>query len=352
MVGPGQVVHGGHGAAGLPPAGGTHPPRPRDGEAREGSAAPPAGGPAGRFGVVMPMRDTPREREFARQSVPSAIALGPSEMVVGIDDDPGADELEEYILSLGGGFEGLRVVRVPRSGEWQFSLSNVIWSCYKSCRYDAVLVFDVDTVLRPVVLKGRGLVGRDNVAVVSFTKRLLCRTAGDYVRYATYRAKVARSSYVFAGTYWVWLPYYFVAVDRGGLSRIANGIDAYMVHAINRDGRYSIATLKDIGVRCLDYENEFYPWRQYSDGVYWAANWATSVVHRVLGAARMMIHAAAYNKRWAWRGYRWGRSHYDSDACREARSVADVNEWAMRGGSRYFADMDWERHGTGYIHGR
>ena len=338
MAGSGRAVHGGRNVAESPPAGG---------------AAPlPGGAPAGRFSVVMPMRDTPREREFAKQSIPSAVALRPTEMVVGIDDDPGADGLEEYILSLGGGFEGLRVVRVPRSDEWQFSLSNVIWNCYKSCKCNAVLGFDVDTVLRPVVLKGRSIVGRDNVAVVSFTKRLLCRTAGDYVRYMSYRLAVRRLSYVFAGTYWVWLPYYFDAVDRNGMSKIVNGIDGYMVHAINRDGRYSITTLKDIGVRCLDYENEFYPWRQYSDGVYWAANWSNGTVHRVLGMARMIYHAVAYNKRWMWRGYRWGRRNYDSDACRAARKAVDVNDWGMQGGSRYFVDMDWERQGTGYINGR
>ena len=302
----------------------------------------------------MPMRDTPREREFARQSVPSAIALRPSEMVVGIDDGPGADGLEEYLRSLAGGFEGLRVVRVAGSAEWKFPLSNVIWHCYKSCECDVVLAFDVDTVLRPAVMKGRDIVGRDGVAVASFTKRLLCRTVGDYVRYASYRLRVMRSSYVFAGTYWVWLPYYFDAVDRDGLSKIANGIDTYMVHAINRDGRYTIATLKDIGVKCLDYENEFYPWRQYSDGVYWGANQRIGRhrAGRMLRSGLVLYHAIAYNKRWMWKGYRWGRSHYDSEACRAAREAADVNEWGMQGGSRYFADMDWERMGTGYVHGR
>lgn len=295
-------------AANSPPASNTNPARPHVGSAPE-TAAGPSGNGTAEFSVVMPMRDTPREREFAKLSIPSAVALKPSEMVVGIDDGPRAGGLEEYVLSLGGGFKGLRVVRVPRSDEWQFPLSNAIWNCYKSCRYDAALVFDVDTVLRQTVMKGRGLVGRNNTAVVSFTKRLLCRTAGDYVRYMTYRMKVMRSSYVFAGTYWVWLPYYFNAVDREGLSKIANGIDAYMIYAINKDGRYSITTLKDIGVRCLDYENEFYPWRQYSDGVYWAANHGTGIVGRVLDTARVVCHTASYNKRWGWRGYKIGRAH-------------------------------------------
>jgi len=351
MTRSGRVVHVGSGVTGSPDDDASRPYR-RDGTARGKAAGPHGGGSAKGFGVVMPMRDTPREREFAKLSIPSAVALEPSEMVVGIDDDPGADELEDYILSLVGGFKGLRVVRVRPSTEWQFSLSNVIWSCYKSCKYDAVLAFDVDTVLRPAVFKGRSVVGHDNVAVVSFTKHLLCRTVGDYVRYVTYRAKVMRSSYVFAGTYWVWLPYYFNAVDREGFSKIVNGIDTYMVHAINRDGRYSIVTLKDIGAKCLDYENEFYPWRQYSDGVYWAANCPCSVVHRVRGTARMMYDAVTTNRRWAWRGYRWGRCNYDSAACRAARLATDVNEWSMQGGSHHFADMDWERQSTGYAYGR
>lgn len=294
------------------------------------------------------MRDTPREREFARKSIPSAIALNPSELLVGIDDDHSATDLADYIRSIGGDFEGLRIVTVPRSTEWQFSLANVVWNCYKACNHDAVLGFDVDTILRPAVMKGRYLVGRESVAVVSFTKRLFCRTVGDYVRYATYRLAVRRSSYVFAGTYWVWRPYYFAAVDRNGFSKIANGVDGYMLYAINRDGRYVVLTLKDIGAKSLDYENEFYPWRQFADGVYWGANCRNSTVHRALGIANVIYKSATYNKWGTLRGYWWGLRNYNSSACQAARRAADVNEWGMQGGSRYFKDRDWSRRGTGY----
>ena len=37
------------------------------------------------FTIVVAFRDTPRERAFAEKSIPSAIALGPDELVVGID---------------------------------------------------------------------------------------------------------------------------------------------------------------------------------------------------------------------------------------------------------------------------
>lgn len=294
------------------------------------------------------MRDTPRERKFAKKAIPSAIALNPSEMVVGIDDGPGAADLSEYIRSQAGGFTNLRIVSVPRSPEWRFTLANVIWHCYKACNNDRVLVFDIDTILRPAVLKGRELVGRDSVAVVSFTKRILCRTAGDHIRYMSYRWRVRRSSYVFAGIYWIWRPHYFDAVDRDGLSKIANGIDAYMVQAVKRDGRYSVLTLKDIGVTCMDYENEYYPWRQFSDGVYWGANEPRSPIARAKFTAHMLHNMIALNERWKWRGFRWAARHRNSPACQAARRAADVNEWSMYGGSKFFKDMDWERQGTGF----
>ena len=301
-----------------------------------------------RFSVVVAMRDTPREREFAKKAIPSAIALNPSEMVVGIDDGPNAADLAEYIRSQAGGFTNLRIVTVPRSSEWRLSLANVIWNCYKACGNNRVLVFDIDTILRPTVLKGRELVGHENVAVVSFTKRLFCRTVGDYIRYASYRLRVLRSSYVFAGTYWIWRPYYFNAVDRDGMSKIVNGIDSYMIYAINRDGRYSILTLKDVGVKCLDYENQFYPWRQFADGVYWGANSGTKPIVRAVYMARIMYYTIAYNERWMWRGYRWAIRNYNSTACQAARRAVDVNEWAIHGGSHFFKDIGWERQGTGY----
>lgn len=301
-----------------------------------------------RFSVVVAMRDTPNEREFARNAIPAAIALNPSEMIVGIDDGPNADDLTEYIRSQAGNFENLRVVNVPPSSEWRFPLANVIWHCYKACNNNPILVFDIDTILRPTVIKGLELIGRDNVAVVSFTKRLFCRTVGDYIRYMSYRLSVMRSSYVFAGTYWVWRPYYFDAVDRDGMSKIINGFDAYMIYAINKDGRYSITTLKDVGVKCLDYENEYYPWRQFADGVYWGANSHNKLIPRIAYTVRMLQHIVLYNKRWMWRGYRWAVRNYNSTACQAARHATDVNEWAMRGGSRFFRDMGWERQGTGY----
>ena len=35
------------------------------------------------FSIVVPFRDTPSEREFAKKSIPSAVRLKPNEIIVG-----------------------------------------------------------------------------------------------------------------------------------------------------------------------------------------------------------------------------------------------------------------------------
>ena len=37
------------------------------------------------FSIVIPFRDTPCERKFAETSIPAAIKLNPSEIVIGVD---------------------------------------------------------------------------------------------------------------------------------------------------------------------------------------------------------------------------------------------------------------------------
>ena len=37
------------------------------------------------FSIVVPLRDTPKERNFARKSLSSAVKLKPSEIVIGMD---------------------------------------------------------------------------------------------------------------------------------------------------------------------------------------------------------------------------------------------------------------------------
>lgn len=166
----------------------------RRGAARRGRSPP--------FGIVLPFRDTPRERRLAEGSVPSALALGPDELVLGIDDGGGADEAARFVGSPYGkrAFAGrLMVVRAARSPGWRFQLANVVRGYCEASGNDSVLVFDVDSVLRRSALCGASMVGRDGTAVVSMAKRTLARGPLEYVRRAPGRLRARAGANAFTG---------------------------------------------------------------------------------------------------------------------------------------------------------
>lgn len=91
MRGPGLAAGGGGGGS-SPAAARKRPPPPWLPEIARRPRPPPTDKspaaycpPPPPFGIVRPLRDTPRERRFAERSVPLAIELGPDELVVGID---------------------------------------------------------------------------------------------------------------------------------------------------------------------------------------------------------------------------------------------------------------------------
>lgn len=321
------------------------------------------------FSIVMPFRDTPRERQFAKKSIPSAIALEPNEIVVGVDA-PAEESFLNLIRQLcGKSFTGLQIIEVPRSDQWNFQLANIIWHCYKSCQHDRILAFDVDTVLLPTVMRGYDLVGRDGNAVVSFTKKLFIRTLSDLIRYMFYRLRT-RTSCVFAGTYWLYRPYYFEDIDLAGMQSITNGIDTYMTERMVEIGRHNVVTQKDIGSASMDYQSGDYPWRQFQDAVWYRVNYqkfrerklktqsrdisvVKNIVSRILDLNPwlfIMIKAVTNQHPWAIRGWVWAGRHPDHKAVVAARN-ATWAEWNLSG-SKYIKDIrDWEeegRTGTGF----
>ena len=324
-----------------------------------GAAAPPGrrrgGGGDGsprRFSIVVPFRDTPRERAFAEKSLPSAVALGPDEIVVGVDrtDDDAAARFVEEVCRRHGFGGALTVARVERSDAWRFHLASVVWHCYKASRNDTVLVFDIDAVLRAAAMRGLELVGRDGNAVVSMTKRILTRSASEYIRLASLRVRARTGANAFAGLYWVHLPYYFANVREEGIASIANGLDDYMVSRIRANGTHKVVTLPDIGEDSLDLQNPDYPWRQFGDGIWHGANGSprrSGMRRAVRIAAAVAAKAAAYQRPHLARGWWWALSHPDSEACAVARRCT-LAEWITGHEPAYVRNLgDWDRRGTG-----
>ena len=314
------------------------------------------------FSIVIAFRDTPRERDFARKSIPSAASLKPSEIIVGMDK-PVAKSTIEYVEGI---FEELSfrdytILQVPRSAEWNFQLASVIWHCYKACKNNKVLAFDIDSVLRPDVLKGYNMIGENGNAVVSFTKKLLIENISDRIRYTSYRYRVRIRSNVFSGIYWIWLPYYFEDIDIEEFQEIQNGIDTYMVKCIEDKGKHNVVTLKDIGVDCLDIQNEDIPWRQFQDGIWLFAHpevngacHQKTLFNSIRGNIirklnRVMPFTAlartiCYQHPWMLRGWRWAKSHRDHEIVQMA-SEQSLLEWGLMGAKHVKEIYDWQKQG-------
>ncbi len=317
-----------------------------------------------KFSTVIPFRDTPIEREFAKTSIPSAIRLNPDELVIGVDE-PADESFLDYIRDLCNkeSYANFKIVRVEHSDQWSFQLANVIWHCYNACKNDKILATDIDNVLRNTVLKGYDLIGSNNNGVVSFTKKTLIRNVSDLIRYVFYRLSVRRRSDVFSGIYWVYKPYYFEDVDIEQFKSIRNGIDAYMRDQITEMGRHCIVTLKEIGVESLDYQNEDYPWRQFQKGIWFYANYEKhgkleiereqdrpfiyKYVHKILdNHPGLYIRLISYMHQHPYfkKGYFWAKKNPTHESVLVAGKTSRSG-WGYLG-SKYIKDIYyWERHG-------
>lgn len=326
-----------------------------------------------KFSIVMPLLDTPRERKFAEKAIPSAIKLDPTELIIGVDTPSLPDDsLVQFINEICDrqSFKRQRIIHVDRSPEWGFQLANVVWHCYKACRYDTILAADVDVTLRPTVLKGLDIVGKDNVAVVSFTTKLLVRTPGDMVRSMYYRFCTKTPYGGSSGVYWIYRPYYMKDVLHDEFQKIRNGIDIYMYEQIQKHQRHrTILLFNDLGSDSMDYQNGDLPWRQFQDGVWQYANpdacrrerlqcqqemsTGRFIVSRMLDVhpdLRILIKSIVTWHPWMYRGWLFAKKNPEHAAVLAARNTT-VPDYNMAGSKAIQNIRDWKsigRTGTGF----
>ena len=365
-------------------------------------AGPGAGARAGRgrakpFSIVVPFRDTPRERAFAERSLPAAAALRPDEIVIGVDSPPAAG-LEGFLRgAAAGGGEGeggppapcrivapsaradarpdareggppapCRIVAVARSAEWAMHPAHVVHECFGRCSTGTALLYNIDTVLRPAVLGGLDVVGRDGVAVVSYSLRLLTHDARSTARYWSYRARARVRGASDTGTFWLHLPDYFEHVDASGYARVANGFDTYIYEAFGAGRGPRAVAVPTLGADCMDRENGDLEWRQFGYGVWQYANRDTAGgsglaaaaarllggragrrAARLLAAANIAKHAAANGHPHSLAGWRWARDNPGSAAV-AAAATASYRDWTMyHEPAQVGGLMEWPERGTG-----
>ena len=346
-------------------------------EAGPGAGARAGKGRAKPFSIVVPFRDTPRERAFAKKSLPAAAALRPDEIVIGVDSPPAAG-LEGFLRGAAAGGEGgngegeegppapCRIVAVARSEAWAMHPAHVVHECFGRCSTGTALLYNIDTVLRPAVLGGLDVVGRDGVAVVSYSLRLLTHDARSTARYWSYRVRARMRGASDTGTFWLHLPDYFEHVDASGYARVANGFDTYIYETFGAGGRLRAVAVPTLGADCMDRENGDLEWRQFGYGVWQYANRDTAGgsglaaaaarllggragrrAVRLLAAVNIAKHAAANGHPHSLGGWRWARANPRSEAVAAAAS-SSYSDWIMyHEPAQVGGLMEWPERGTG-----
>jgi len=310
--------------------------------------------------------------------------LEPSEIIIAIDA-PESPRLVERIkqISFEYDYANIRILPMPKRLEWNFQLANIVWHCYQEAKYDRILSFDVDSILTRNVLLGLNDIGKNEVAVVSFTKRLRIKNLSDLIRHFFYRLRVHSTDYVFSGIYWVYRPYFFDTIDLDKYKSLKNGVDTFLTNQILRQGQYTIITRKEIGVKCMTLQNEDYPWRQFQLGIWMGANddrWAGNIEERKKIRARtkvirrhpiktarniaskilhfrlwdldrhlvlyVYLKAFLYQHPYLLKGYKWAKTNPDHEVVKLARGM-DQYEWGYLGGKFISAIEGIELKGTG-----
>ena len=319
-------------------------------------APPPAPGPKRPFTVVVPFRDTSGGREFAARSLPSAAALGPDEIVVGVDA-PAAPDLAGFLDGVrresGHAAVPLRAVEVERSPEWRLHPAHVVHECLGECRTDIALLCNIDTVLRRDALEGLGAVGRGGAALVSLSLRFRTVGPGSAMRYGAYRMRSLLRGAPNSGTFWLHLPDYFGRIDRAGYARIANGFDTYIFEGLAASPGARVVASRTIGADAMDRENGDLEWRQFGYGLWAYANGPggrgrggrAALLRSLAGIAK---HAAFNCHPYSLRGWNWARANPGSEPVRVASGL-DYVEWTTYHEPGQVRDlMDWPERGTGF----
>lgn len=318
------------------------------------------------FTVVLPIRGTDKELQFMDKSIPSAIRLNPGELIFATDE-PVRTEVVDKIKAICAkhNFTDFEIFTFPRDDSWGFQLANVIWHCYHLAKYDRIFSFDIDSIVRDNIMSGYDIVGKDNVAVCSFTKKLRIKSYAELQRYIFYRMRVRQSDYVFSGIYWIYRPFFFDVIKEDEYKKIINGVDTFLTNEVRENGKYKIVTLKSIGCDCLDVQNEDYPWRQFQTGVWIFANqqyhtrgqlfrkmpslrniknfrlkYMKSIVRYILFTPLFMISgpksfvivkAFMYCHPHLIQGYMWAQKHNQHEAVNLAKTMT-YDEWGYNGG--------------------
>jgi len=244
------------------------------------------------FSIVTPIKGTKEEQKIISKTLPFYYSVGPSEVILSVDDPPEDEGVISEIKSIIENHhaqEITRILKVKVGGEgWNDQQMKARYTGFLKAEYDRILQVDVDLIINKNVLKAVELVGKNNVGLASCSRLPLPKNFLNFYRlFARIAMHYLRESR-FAGLYAVWKPFWLevepkevakkytkikAKVRDGKPVTIADfyapGDDTHLNDLMAK--KYRCVYLKDIGGLVLADEWENRPFIQYCKGVYFAS---------------------------------------------------------------------------------
>jgi len=233
------------------------------------------------FSIVVPVKD---EVSLIPRTLPSYYAVNPREVII-CTDKPTPREVRQVVQNVAGACDALditRIVEVEKNPEYEYHQAWVRRTGFKKANYDRILTVDADLVINKKVLKAVELVGKDNIGLVSCSKKYPHKGIKKIWRMITQKIVNLVYPMRFTGLYAIWRPYWLDSEDEGierlrspkkvingNFEEVVFGEDVYLHNCLIK--KHKGVYLRDVGAVCLTADAQDKPYVQFQIGRYFAS---------------------------------------------------------------------------------
>jgi hypothetical protein len=238
-----------------------------------------SGLPKVRFSIVCPIKN---ETSLMARTLPSFYNVEPSEVILCFDNPPNKDAYQ-LAMKISQKYSHIptRFLFVDKNPEYKSQLPWVRRFGFRNAVNERILTVDIDLIINKNVLRAITLVGKDNIGLVSCSKKYPYKGLFKTVYRRTFD-KIINFAYPtrFTGLYALWKPYWLDSEDESVKrlddmkqtlisSDIQTGEDTYLRNCIVK--KHKVIYVKNVGATCLTYNSSDLPQVQWQDGRYFAS---------------------------------------------------------------------------------
>jgi len=233
------------------------------------------------FSIVVPVKD---EVYLIPTTLPSYYAVNPSEVII-CTDKPTPRKVRRVVQKVAVACDAMditRIVEVERDSEYKYHQAWVRRTGFRKAKYDRILTVDADLVINKKVLKAVELVGKDNIGLVSCSKKYPYKGIQKIWRMITQKIVNLVYPIRFTGLYAIWRPYWLDSEDEGikrlrspkrimdgSFEEVVFGEDVYLHNCLIK--KHKGVYLRDVGAVCLTADAQDKPYVQFQSGRYFAS---------------------------------------------------------------------------------